>query len=151
MLGRLLEGRRGVFLSAVRGTEWSQFLDYLSPSFLDVMPLSALLSTSAQLTRHALGGSEFDALVDQLEERRRVLDIAELLSPDRPLRDAELDDMRSLWTWVRRQPFRWETWDVADHPADDFGRYVGDGRPGGGGVDRYRVDDFELAFDEHVQ
>ena len=62
MLGKLLEGRRGMLLGAVRGTEWSQFLDYVTPSFFEVVGVRDLLSQGQELASNLTNGRGFDEL-----------------------------------------------------------------------------------------
>ncbi len=62
MLGKLLQGNRGMLLKAVRGTEWSQFLDYVTPSFFDVVGVRDLLSQGREMAGNLADGRGFDVL-----------------------------------------------------------------------------------------
>ncbi len=95
MLGKLLKGGRGVFLSAVRGTEWSQFLDYVHPSFFEVMGLRDLAAQGQELAANLTDGRAFEQLrADQAEAlARRGVD---LRWGARPTGDADEDDARAL-------------------------------------------------------
>ncbi|MDJ0848192.1 MAG: hypothetical protein QNK04_07440 [Myxococcota bacterium] len=62
MLGKLLQGRRGMLVGAVRGTEWSQFLDYVTPSFFDVVGVRDLLSQGQEMAANLANGRGFREL-----------------------------------------------------------------------------------------
>jgi hypothetical protein len=92
VLGKLLEGRRGLFASAVRGTEWSQFLDYITPSFFDVMGVRDLLSQGRELAANLADREAFADLereqARRLAGRGAVLDLAPSAEPgEEPVAD----------------------------------------------------------------
>jgi hypothetical protein len=70
MLGKLLEGRKGLLLSTVRGTEWGQFLDYVHPSFFEVLGPRDLLAQGKELASNLADGHGFAAL---REEQAKLL------------------------------------------------------------------------------
>lgn len=73
MLGKLLKGQRGMFASAVRGTEWSQFLDYVTPSFFEVMGMRDLLGQGRELAGNLADRSGFQSIA--LEQARLLAEV----------------------------------------------------------------------------
>lgn len=59
MFGKLFRGGHGMLLRSIQGTEWSEFVDYVSPSFLEVMPVSHLLSQGREMVANAADGERF--------------------------------------------------------------------------------------------
>lgn len=74
----LFGGSQGLLLRSLRGTEWQQFLDYVSPSFLEVMPVSHLLAQGREIAANATQGERFGVLRDGVD--------AELAARDVPVR-----------------------------------------------------------------
>ncbi len=66
-----LGGNKGLLLRAVKGTEWSQFLDYLSPSFLEVVPASHLIRQGREMLANAGSRDRFREIREELEELLR--------------------------------------------------------------------------------
>ena len=67
----------GFLLRMIRGTEWSQFVDYVSPSFLDVVPLGGLVAQARELAANAKDGRRFGAVRERLNQvlRERGLEV----------------------------------------------------------------------------
>jgi hypothetical protein len=59
MLGRLLPNSESMVLRTLRGTEWSQLGDYVSPSFFEVLPARALWAQLRELGGNARDGRGF--------------------------------------------------------------------------------------------
>jgi hypothetical protein len=76
----LASGRRALLIRAVQNTEWKQLLDFVSPSFFDVMPVRALLSQGRALGRNAAGGS-MGRVRDAVQERLDQAGIAVRIDP----------------------------------------------------------------------
>lgn len=70
MWKRLLPGADSLLLRSLRGTEWSQLADYVSPSFFEVLPPRALLGQVKALVGNARDREGFARAV---EETGRVL------------------------------------------------------------------------------
>ncbi len=66
MLGRLFQDRFGFISRSLRGTEWAQLTDYVTPSFLEVMPLSHLVGQAREMLALTSDRSRF------AEARRRL-------------------------------------------------------------------------------
>lgn len=69
MLERFLPKSENLLLRSLRGTEWSQITDYVSPSFFEVLPASALWSQLRELAGNARDGKRF-LLVQRAVESR---------------------------------------------------------------------------------
>jgi hypothetical protein len=93
---RIFGSSRGPLFRALRGTEWSQFADYVTPSFLDVVPLRHLVSQARSLLGNARDGPGFARLREEigarLAERGIALAIADSAGDARPVADAGLDE-----------------------------------------------------------
>jgi hypothetical protein len=59
MLGRLLPDSESMVMRTLRGTEWSQLGDYVSPSFFEVLPARALWAQLRELGGNARDGRGF--------------------------------------------------------------------------------------------
>lgn len=57
---------RSALLRAVRGTEWGDFLDYVSPSFFDVVPARSLWTQGREIAANAASGRGFERLLHDL-------------------------------------------------------------------------------------
>ncbi len=71
-----------MLIRAVKGTEWSQFLDYVSPSFFEVVPLTGLLAQGREIAANAAGrsvGAVRDEVRGHIEKRAVAV---QLLAPD---------------------------------------------------------------------
>ena len=49
MFSSLLKGRMGFIERSLRGTEWSQLFDYLSPALLDVLPVTSIAGQARRM------------------------------------------------------------------------------------------------------
>ena len=96
MFARSTRQQHKAITKAALGTEWGQFVRYLSPALLDVMPMTGLLRQARQLASNASNGRRFatvkDAVLGQLTTisgpvemhgEGDVLDIALLSSSER--------------------------------------------------------------------
>jgi len=59
LFGRLLPGKDTMLLRSLRGTEWSQLVDYVSPSFFEVLPARVLWTALRELGGNAADGERF--------------------------------------------------------------------------------------------
>ena len=64
MLGKLLKGRPGMLAGAVRNTEWGQFLDFVTPSFFEVVRPRDLLAQGREMAANLADGAGFEAVKD---------------------------------------------------------------------------------------
>lgn len=69
MLRRLLPRFDGAILRLLRGTEWSQLADYVSPSFFEVMPARRLAGQAKELVSNAADGRRGAAILDDVARR----------------------------------------------------------------------------------
>lgn len=67
VLPRWLRGRAGLLARSLEGTEWGPFLDYVSPAFLEVMPLRRLVGQAREIAANAANRRGFDALREGTE------------------------------------------------------------------------------------
>jgi len=58
---------RSALLRAVRGTEWGDFLDYVSPSFFEVVPARSLWTQGREIAANATRGGAFAELLRELD------------------------------------------------------------------------------------
>lgn len=73
LLGRLLPGSDTMLLRTLRGTEWSQLTDYVSPSFFEVLPARALWKQLRELGGNATDSAGFQLAQRTTEARMREL------------------------------------------------------------------------------
>ncbi len=89
-----------MLLRSIQGTEWSQFVDYVSPSFLDVIPLSHLFQQGREMVSNAADGGRFRTVRQETEAllRARGMSITIGEAPDHtpPLEELPEDARRSL-------------------------------------------------------
>lgn len=64
--------RKGFILRQLRGTEWSQLVDFLTPAFFDVMPVRSLLSQGRELLGNARDTETFRSLQARTRELARA-------------------------------------------------------------------------------
>ncbi len=76
----------GLLARAVQNTEWSQLLDFVSPSLFEVMPVRSLLSQGRDLARNATASS-FAPARDRVQQRLDAAGIEVRIDPAQ--RDAD--------------------------------------------------------------
>lgn len=76
MFEKLLGGKSGPLFRALRGTEWSQFADYVSPAFLEVVPLRSLVSQARHMLANARDEAGFETLRGDVAKRLALRNVA---------------------------------------------------------------------------
>lgn len=73
MLGRLLPTGGSTLLRSLRGSEWSQLADYVSPSFFEVLPARTLFRQARELTGNLADSKGFQEARRHVAERMAAL------------------------------------------------------------------------------
>jgi hypothetical protein len=90
LLGRLVPGTDGMLWRTLRGTEWSQLADYVSPSFFEVLPPRALWKQLRELGANAGDGTRF-AAARRATERALDAHVHRVRIDDEVRGDAEIE------------------------------------------------------------
>lgn len=91
----MFASRRSLLIRAVQNTEWSQLLDFVSPSLFDVMPMRALLAQGKELAGNASGRS-VEPVREAIQKRLETTGIPVRIVPNRSFEAPPPEVRRSL-------------------------------------------------------